>query len=108
LSGWAEVRKIDIMNIATTNGARLGYWESGHDHLMEKAEVGHTDTEHTTCLHVPSVGLVVAGDATYNDVQLEIYPGRANPGSFGVRRTWSNRNFTIIKDNASLEMQKVK
>ena len=23
-------------------------------------EVGHTDTDHTTCLHVPSVGLVVA------------------------------------------------
>src|SRR6202161_4922016 len=24
-------------------------------------EVGHTDTDNTTCLHVPSVGLVVAG-----------------------------------------------
>src|SRR6266852_5330301 len=24
-------------------------------------EVGHTDTDHTTCLHVPSIGLVVAG-----------------------------------------------
>ncbi|HWY02932.1 MAG TPA: MBL fold metallo-hydrolase [Candidatus Acidoferrum sp.] len=33
-------------------------------------EVGHTDTDHTTCLHVPSVGLVVAGDAAYNDVHL--------------------------------------
>jgi glyoxylase-like metal-dependent hydrolase (beta-lactamase superfamily II) len=33
-------------------------------------EVGHTDTEHTTCLHVPSAGLVVAGDAAYNDVHL--------------------------------------
>jgi glyoxylase-like metal-dependent hydrolase (beta-lactamase superfamily II) len=31
-------------------------------------EVGHTDTDHTTCLHVPSVGLVVAGDVAYNDV----------------------------------------
>ena len=31
-------------------------------------EVGHTDTDYTTCLHVPSVGLVVAGDAAYNDV----------------------------------------
>jgi hypothetical protein len=28
--------KIGIMNIATINGARLGYWESGRDHLMEK------------------------------------------------------------------------
>lgn len=33
-------------------------------------ELGHTDTDHTTCLHVPSVGLVVAGDAAYNDVHL--------------------------------------
>ena len=33
-------------------------------------ELGHTDTDHTTCLHVPSIGLVVAGDAVYNDVHL--------------------------------------
>lgn len=33
-------------------------------------DVGHTDTDHTTCLHVPSVGVVVAGDAVYNDVPL--------------------------------------
>jgi glyoxylase-like metal-dependent hydrolase (beta-lactamase superfamily II) len=33
-------------------------------------ELGHTDTEHTTCLHVRSIGLVVAGDAAYNDVHL--------------------------------------
>jgi glyoxylase-like metal-dependent hydrolase (beta-lactamase superfamily II) len=26
-------------------------------------ELGHTDTDHTTCLYVPSIGLVVAGDA---------------------------------------------
>jgi glyoxylase-like metal-dependent hydrolase (beta-lactamase superfamily II) len=32
--------------------------------------VGNTDTDNTTCLHVPSVGLVVAGDAAYNDVHL--------------------------------------
>jgi glyoxylase-like metal-dependent hydrolase (beta-lactamase superfamily II) len=29
-------------------------------------EVGHTDTDHTTSLFVPSIGLVVAGDAAYN------------------------------------------
>jgi len=29
---------------------------------------GHTDTEHTTYLHVPSLDLVVAGDVVYNDV----------------------------------------
>ena len=29
-------------------------------------DIGHTDTDHTTCLHVPSIALVVAGDAIYN------------------------------------------
>jgi glyoxylase-like metal-dependent hydrolase (beta-lactamase superfamily II) len=31
---------------------------------------GHTDTDNTTCLHVPSIGLVVAGDAAHNDVHV--------------------------------------
>ncbi|GAA2412800.1 MBL fold metallo-hydrolase [Mycolicibacterium llatzerense] len=31
-------------------------------------EVGHTDTDDTTVLHVPSIGLVVAGDVAYNGV----------------------------------------
>jgi glyoxylase-like metal-dependent hydrolase (beta-lactamase superfamily II) len=40
-------------------------------------ELGHTDTDHTTCLRVPSIGLVVAGDAAYNDVHL--YLAESNP-----------------------------
>jgi glyoxylase-like metal-dependent hydrolase (beta-lactamase superfamily II) len=31
-------------------------------------EVGHTDTDATTMLHVPQTGLLVAGDAVYNGV----------------------------------------
>jgi glyoxylase-like metal-dependent hydrolase (beta-lactamase superfamily II) len=34
--------------------------------------VGHTDMDDTTVLHVPSIGLVVAGDAVYNDVFLNL------------------------------------
>jgi glyoxylase-like metal-dependent hydrolase (beta-lactamase superfamily II) len=30
--------------------------------------VGYTDTDDTTCLHVPSIGLVAAGDAVYNGI----------------------------------------
>ena len=30
-------------------------------------EVGHSDTEFSTCLHVPSIGLVVAGDVAYSE-----------------------------------------
>ena len=39
--------------------------------------LGHTDTDNTTCLHVPSVGLVVAGDAAYNDVHLYLAESNA-------------------------------
>ena len=45
--------------------------------------LGHTDTDNTTCLHVPSIGLVVAGDAAYNDVHL--YLAESDPQR---RRVW--------------------
>ena len=34
---------------------------------LKVIELGHTDTVHTTALHVPSIGLVVSGDAVYNN-----------------------------------------
>ena len=34
--------------------------------------LGHTDTDNTTCVHVPSISLVVAGDGAYNDVHLHL------------------------------------
>jgi glyoxylase-like metal-dependent hydrolase (beta-lactamase superfamily II) len=45
--------------------------------------VGHTDTRNTTCLHVPSIGLVVAGDVAYNDVHIHL--GESNADS---RQEW--------------------
>jgi glyoxylase-like metal-dependent hydrolase (beta-lactamase superfamily II) len=45
--------------------------------------LGHTDTDSTTCLHVPSIGLVVAGDAVYNDVH--VYLAESNADS---RKVW--------------------
>jgi glyoxylase-like metal-dependent hydrolase (beta-lactamase superfamily II) len=53
----------------------------GHDLVV--VEVGHTDTDDTTCLHVPSVGLVVAGDVAYNDVHLYLAESHAH-----TRREW--------------------
>src|SRR2546425_3432110 len=47
----------------------------GHD--LVAVPLGHTDTDNTTCLHVPSTGLVVAGDAAYNGVHL--YLAESNP-----------------------------
>src|SRR5258707_5551987 len=46
-------------------------------------EVGHSDTDDTTCLHVPSIGLVVAGDVAYNDVHLHLAESNAR-----TRREW--------------------
>jgi glyoxylase-like metal-dependent hydrolase (beta-lactamase superfamily II) len=31
-------------------------------------DTGRTDTAHSTCLHVPSIGLIVAGDVVYNGI----------------------------------------
>jgi len=52
----------------------------GHDLVV--VEVGHTDADYTSCLHVASVGLVVAGDA-YNDVHLYLAESNAQ-----TRRGW--------------------
>ena len=35
-------------------------------HQIIPVDIGHTDTDYTTCLHVPSIDLVIAGDAIYN------------------------------------------
>jgi len=37
-------------------------------------ELGHTDTAHSTGLYVPSIGLVVSGDAVYNNTHTLISP----------------------------------
>ncbi len=34
---------------------------------LKVIELGHTDTSHSTALYVPSVGLLVSGDAAYNN-----------------------------------------
>ena len=52
-------------------------------HELVVVEVGHTDTDNTTCLHVPSAGLVVAGDVAYNDDHL--YLVESTPQT---RREW--------------------
>ena len=37
---------------------------------LKVIELGHTDTLHSTALHVPSIGLVVSGDCVYNNTHL--------------------------------------
>jgi glyoxylase-like metal-dependent hydrolase (beta-lactamase superfamily II) len=43
-------------------------------------DLGHTDTDESTVLHVPSLGLVVAGDVVYNGVHQYLVEG----GSGGI------------------------
>ena len=60
----------------------------GYD--LVAVELGHTDTDGTTCLHVPEIGLVVAGDAVYNDVHQ--YLRESGPDG---RREWIDALDTI-------------
>jgi glyoxylase-like metal-dependent hydrolase (beta-lactamase superfamily II) len=46
-------------------------------------EQGHTDSADTTSLHVPSIGLIVAGDVVYNECHM--YVGDTTPES---RKNW--------------------
>ncbi len=64
----------------TVPGNRLTL--EGHDLVM--VEVGHTDSEDTSVLHVPDIELVVAGDAIYNRVHM--YLGQSAVGGFGTWR----------------------
>jgi glyoxylase-like metal-dependent hydrolase (beta-lactamase superfamily II) len=59
-------------------------------HELVSVPLGHTDTDNTTCLHVPSIGLVLAGDAAYNDVHL--YLAESNPET---RKEWISALNTI-------------
>jgi glyoxylase-like metal-dependent hydrolase (beta-lactamase superfamily II) len=37
-------------------------------HKLVAVDTGPTDTAHSTCLHVPSIGLIVGGDTVYNGI----------------------------------------
>ncbi len=50
---------------------------------LASVPLGHTDTDSTTCLHVPSISLVVAGDSAYNDVHLHLGESNAE-----TRKDW--------------------
>jgi glyoxylase-like metal-dependent hydrolase (beta-lactamase superfamily II) len=48
-------------------------------HKLVVVNAGRTDTAHSTCLHVPSIGLIVGGDAVYNGIHP--YLGETDTGS---------------------------
>jgi glyoxylase-like metal-dependent hydrolase (beta-lactamase superfamily II) len=55
----------------------------GHDLVI--VEVGHGDTEDNSVLHIPDLGLVVAGDVIYNGAHLYLGEGVV-VGGFGPWR----------------------
>ena len=74
-------RQIDSM-LVMADELKEGVIELEGEQLVS-VPLGHTDTDSTTCLHVPSIGLVVAGDAAYNDVHLHL--GESNAAT---RKEW--------------------
>ena len=54
----------------------------GHDLVI--VDVGHTDTDDTSVLHVPDLQLLVAGDAIYNGIHM--YLAQSAVGGFGPWR----------------------
>jgi hypothetical protein len=52
--------------LTTAQATALAGWIQARGRNLIPVELGHTDTATTTCLHVPSLGLVVAADAVYN------------------------------------------
>ena len=47
------------------------------DHDLVIVEVGDTDSADTTVLHVPELGLLVAGDVLYNGVHMYLAQGES-------------------------------
>ena len=68
--------------IPRPNPLRSAGWRDVR-HEIIPIDIGHTDTDRTTCLHVPSIGLVIAGDAIYNGTHP--YLGESNRQG---RRDW--------------------
>jgi glyoxylase-like metal-dependent hydrolase (beta-lactamase superfamily II) len=50
-----------------------GFTIEGHE--LRPIELGHTDTENTTALFVPSLGLLIGGDSVYNGVNQYLSEG---------------------------------
>ncbi|MFJ3793383.1 MBL fold metallo-hydrolase [Kitasatospora sp. NPDC090091] len=77
---WPDQIPVTAVTAETVPGNRLTL--EGHD--LGLVEVGHADSDDCTVVHVPDLGLVVAGDVIYNGVHL--YLGDAAAGEFGPWR----------------------
>jgi hypothetical protein len=88
--------QIPEASVVATTPPDNGFALEGNE--LRIVEVGHTDTDRTTVLHVPLIGLVVAGDAVYNGVHQYL----AESGNGGIRK-W----IQALEIIAALEPHKV-
>ena len=61
-------------------------------------DVGYTDSADTSVLHVPDLGLVVAGDSIYNSVHMYM-AARVAAGSFGPWRNATDKTEALNARN---------
>ncbi|MFE9445407.1 MBL fold metallo-hydrolase [Streptomyces sp. NPDC006602] len=102
---WATAETVAEMERTTPGGQPNQFWKAAFPGLIGDTPViaravpdgglevdgeplvphaaGHTDTEHTTFLHVPSLDLVVSGDVVYNQVHQYL----SEAGEHGID-TW--------------------
>ncbi|CDG85324.1 MBL fold metallo-hydrolase [Janthinobacterium agaricidamnosum] len=67
-SRWRKLFPNQIPDIISTADAMQGDHFELEGNPLIPISVGHTDTDDSTCLHVPSIGLLLAGDAVYNGI----------------------------------------
>jgi len=64
-----------------------GFWLEGNP--LVAVETGHSDTDHTTVLHVPAIGLVAAGDVAWAvDLIASRWFGFVDSGQVATVRGW--------------------
>jgi glyoxylase-like metal-dependent hydrolase (beta-lactamase superfamily II) len=79
----------------------------GHDLVI--VEVGHTDSDDTSVLHVPDLGLVVAGDVIYNGVHMYLGASAAAGGfeawrdAIGLVEALESRHIVTGHQNSKLD-----
>ena len=69
--------------ISVPQGLETDYFEL-EGHRLEVIETGHTDSDNSTSLYVPELGLIVAGDVVYNHCHM--YVGDTTQAG---RREWT-------------------
>lgn len=94
---WRRLFPDQILKALTTAQPLEGdsFQLEGQDLVVINA--GHTDTAESTCLYVPSIGLLVGGDVVYNDIHL--YLGETDARS---RQEWIEAldRLEILQPNA--------